>query len=171
MDLFSQIAELVYVPTRWAINLMFLFALFEAGRLIADLALRIYRRNAFDRFRQGGDAVPGLGHPVARLAAHSPDASLEDIEVAALRRLEWVRIGARVAPLLGLIATLVPMGPALVALTENDTHRLAELLRTAFSAVVLSLVAASILFVLATVRRRWCAEEVVAVSRRLGGAS
>ena len=69
----------------------------------------------------------------------------------------------------GLIATLVPMGPALVALTDNDLSRMAELLRNAFAAVVIALAAASIAFWVASVRKRWCAEELVAVEKRLGG--
>ncbi len=96
---------------------------------------------------------------------------LEDLEVAAMRRLEFIRIATRVTPMLGLIATLIPMGPALLALTKNDVAQMSELLRSAFSSVVLALASASLCFWIATVRRRWCAEELVAVSRKIGAGN
>ena len=43
-----------------------------------------------------------------------------------VKKLEFVRIVTRLTPMLGLIATLIPMGPALVALQENNTYAMGE---------------------------------------------
>lgn len=80
-------------------------------------------------------------------------------------RLEWLRITSRSAPMLGLVATMIPMGPALLALTRNDAQGIGENLVVAFSAVILALVAASITFFILTVRRRWLLQELRAVER------
>ncbi len=78
-----------------------------------------------------------------------------------MQRLEWLRITSRSAPMLGLVATMIPMGPALLALTRNDAQGIGENLVVAFSAVILALVAASITFFILTVRRRWLLQEAV----------
>ena len=161
-------SELLYYPALAGIVALLLYSLFGAGRLVAAA---FDRRAAADWLRAYGGGRE-TGAPPGRLAivGHLPsDATLNEAEVLALRRLEGIRIAARVAPMAGLIATLVPMGPALVALTDNDLSRMAELLRNAFAAVVIALAAASIAFWVASVRKRWCAEELVAVEKRLGG--
>jgi hypothetical protein len=51
------------------------------------------------------------------------NAASDDLEIWILRQLEWLRVVSRTAPMLGLVATMIPMGPALLALTRNDALR------------------------------------------------
>lgn len=97
-------------------------------------------------------------------AAHA--VSSDDLELWIMKRLEWLRIVSRTAPMLGLVATMIPMGPALLSLANNDAKAIGENLVVAFSAVILALVSASITFVLLTVRRRWLLQELRAMERR-----
>lgn len=62
---------------------------------------------------------------------------------------------ARVGPMLGLMATLIPLGPGLIGLSQGDTKKLAESLLTAFDATVLGLASAAIAYFISRVRRRW----------------
>ncbi|MDH7578794.1 MAG: MotA/TolQ/ExbB proton channel family protein [Bacillota bacterium] len=62
---------------------------------------------------------------------------------------------ARLGPMLGLMATLIPLGPGLIALSQGDTKKLAESLLTAFDATVLGLASAAIAYFISRVRRRW----------------
>jgi len=91
--------------------------------------------------------------------------SSDDLELAIMKRLEWLRIVSRTAPMLGLVATMIPMGPALLALSRGDAGSVGENLVVAFSAVILALVAASITFFILTIRRRWLLEELRAAER------
>lgn len=171
MSVFANIADLLLTPVQIAIFVFFIISLFEAGRMAVQavrrhLAHGAFRRNAFDALRATGDA-----YPIARLYADNPSLAVDDLDVAAMKRLEFIRIATRVTPLLGLMATLIPMGPALVALTHNDVSQMGDLLRSAFSSVVLALASASLCFCIATVRRRWYAEELVAIRRRLESGS
>ena len=77
-----------------------------------------------------------------------------------MRRLEWLRIVARTAPMLGLIGTMIPMGPAFLALGNADGAAVGRNMVAAFSAVIQSLPAASISFVILTVRRRWLLQDL-----------
>lgn len=162
MSALSGLSALLLAPVQLAIQLLFVAALFESGRLIVQWALRWKHREALRR--PGGQTT---GYPILALFARTPGLGVDDLDLEAIRRLEFIRIATRVTPMLGLIATLIPMGPALVALTRNDVAQMGELLRTAFSAVVLALAASALCFWVASVRRRWCAEEVVALKRRI----
>lgn len=62
---------------------------------------------------------------------------------------------ARLGPMLGLMATLIPLGPGLIALGQGDTKTLADCLLTAFDATVTGLAAASIAFAISRLRKRW----------------
>lgn len=96
-------------------------------------------------------------------AAHAVGS--DDLELWIMKRLEWLRIVSRTAPMLGLVATMIPMGPALLSLANNDAKSVGENLVVAFSAVILALVSASITFVLLTIRRRWLLQELRASER------
>lgn len=96
-------------------------------------------------------------------AAHG--GSGDDLELWIMKRLEWLRIVSRTAPMLGLVATMIPMGPALLALTRNDAQGVGENMVVAFSAVILALVSASLTFFVLSVRRRWLLTELRRIER------
>jgi biopolymer transport protein ExbB/TolQ len=170
MTLFSSIADLLLAPVQLAIYALFVVSLFEAGRMIVQWGLRLGGRKSFSRFADPNEGGGLAGYPILRFYASDRSLTLDDLDVEAMRRLEFIRIATRVTPMLGLMATLIPMGPALLALTRNDVGQMSELLRSAFSSVVLALASASLCFWIATIRRRWCAEELVALRRSIGGA-
>ncbi|MGO2489790.1 MULTISPECIES: MotA/TolQ/ExbB proton channel family protein [Pseudomonas] len=89
----------------------------------------------------------------------------DDLELWIMKQLEWLRITSRSAPMLGLVATMIPMGPALLALTRNDAQGIGDNMVVAFSSVIVALVAASITFFILTVRRRWLLQELRCVER------
>lgn len=83
----------------------------------------------------------------------------ETLASAAVSRSNLV---ARAAPTLGLMATLIPMGPALLALADNDVAGLARSLAVAFGATVLGLLVGLLRSVLGSVRRQWYAADLAA---------
>lgn len=62
---------------------------------------------------------------------------------------------ARLGPMFGLMATLIPLGPGLIALGQGDTKTLAQSLLTAFDATVTGLAAAGVSFAISRLRKRW----------------
>ncbi len=78
-----------------------------------------------------------------------------EYEVKLAARLEKTRIMAIVAPMLGLMGTLIPMGPALIGLSKGDVAALADNLIIAFSTTVLGLFVGSVGYVMTLIRRRW----------------
>jgi biopolymer transport protein ExbB/TolQ len=82
-------------------------------------------------------------------------AELSLVEARARRRIERADILTRLSPMLGLMATLISLGPGLTALSNGNLGLLAEAMLTAFDATVLGLAAGAVGFVSARLRRRW----------------
>ncbi len=144
-----EISRFFLAPVLVLLAAMFAYALYCLGALLAESTLR---------------AVRGHGRrPLARWLHARPDASVERLELHVLRRLEMQRIVSRTAPMLGLVATMIPMGPALVAVASGNAQGMAENLVVAFSAVIVALLSAAITFVVQSVRRRWLLEELDAL--------
>jgi len=80
---------------------------------------------------------------------------LQSIESRARRRIERADMLTRLSPMLGLMATLISLGPGLTALSNGGLNLLAEAMLTAFDATVLGLAAGAAGFVIARLRRRW----------------
>ncbi len=102
-------------------------------------------------------------HPQRLLLLTDRTLSQDQMELVVLKDLEGVRLCSRVAPMLGLIATMIPMGPALVAVASGESQGVAQSLAPAFASVIVALASASITFVVYTVRRRWLMRELVLV--------
>jgi biopolymer transport protein ExbB/TolQ len=79
----------------------------------------------------------------------------QDYEIRMAKRLEQTRIVATVSPMLGLMGTLIPLGPALIGLSQGDIVQLANNLMIAFATTVIGLFAGTIGYVLTQVRKRW----------------
>lgn len=71
------------------------------------------------------------------------------------RRVERADMLARIAPMLGLMGTLIPLGPGLAGLGEGNLGALTDAIMIAFDTTVLGLFTGAIGFVLGRLRRRW----------------
>ncbi|TFH84843.1 MotA/TolQ/ExbB proton channel family protein [Billgrantia azerbaijanica] len=149
--------------------------LYELTKLfLAPVLLIILGLFGFAFYSLGGFVLESLqrrrGQYRSPLIAHwrrHPDVELADLELLVLRWLEPLRIAARTAPMLGLIATMIPMGPALMALADGNSRGISENLVVAFAAVIVALIAASLSFTVLTVRRRWLLGELRTIEREL----
>ncbi|MDX9742016.1 MAG: MotA/TolQ/ExbB proton channel family protein [Gammaproteobacteria bacterium] len=141
-----QIGTLFLTPVLLVLVLMFAHALFSLGALVYDLI---------------APALTGRRHrPLLAHAAANPDCTIEDLELRLAALLERLRLNSRIAPMLGLVATMIPMGPALIAVANGDSVGMAEQLVVAFSAVIVALLSASMTYAVLLVRRRWLMSEL-----------
>lgn len=63
----------------------------------------------------------------------------------------------KLGPVFGLLGTLIPLGPGIIALGRGDTYTLSASLLTAFDTTIAGLIAAAIATILSAVRKRWYA--------------
>ena len=75
---------------------------------------------------------------------------------------------AKIAPMIGLMGTLIPLGPGIDALSSGDMATLASSLLVAFNTTVVGLISAVICLFIAKVRRRWNADYVNALEAMEG---
>lgn len=162
-----QLSDFFMAPVLCLIALLFIYSLFATGQFFSQT---MQRRRHYKSFLQllnsklGRDPALKLnGYPMASLANEMPNISQDQLDVAALKELEGVRNVSRLAPMLGLIATMIPMGPALKSLADGNIQGISENLIVAFSAVIFGLIIASITFWIASVKKRWMVEELVAL--------
>ena len=87
------------------------------------------------------------------------DKLLQDCDAQITKRLEKSRFVARAAPIFGLMGTLIPMGPALLGLAQNDMQTLSDNLIIAFGTTVVGLMAGVIAYMISMVRNRWYAQD------------
>lgn len=90
-----------------------------------------------------------------QLRRSPPPEDVSAVERRAHRRIERADILTRSAPMLGLMATLISLGPGLTALSNGNLNLLAEAMLTAFDATVLGLAAGVVGFIIGRLRRRW----------------
>jgi biopolymer transport protein ExbB/TolQ len=80
---------------------------------------------------------------------------IENEELKIAKSLEKTDMVTRLGPTLGLMGTLIPMGPGLAALGAGNIAGLAQAIIIAFDTTVVGLAAGGIAFVISKVRKRW----------------
>ncbi len=70
---------------------------------------------------------------------------------------------AKIAPMFGLMGTLIPLAPGLIALGQGDTKTLSESLLIAFDTTVAGLVSAAVAVSISAIRERWYENYMVAL--------
>lgn len=129
LSLVHLLVDSLLLPVVAALAAFFALAIWESGVAVGE--------------RWGG---------LARVAAAGDAAALEAL---GRRRIERADMMARVGPMLGLMGTLIPLGPGIAALAGGDFATLARAVTTAFDTTVVGLVVGIAGFVLGRLRRRW----------------
>ncbi|MBA4256713.1 MAG: hypothetical protein C0445_12645 [Polaromonas sp.] len=148
---FSWVAQALLWPVLGLVALAFVYALWVGGMALAE---------AWQRQR----------NPLFRSLVVAPDLSMEELELQLVRQIEPVRLLSRLSPMLGLIATMIPLGPALQSVAAGQGQQALAVFSGAFAGVVLALAAASVGLVVYSVRRRWLLAELL-VERKVRGVS
>ena len=85
---------------------------------------------------------------------------MSDFEIAADKDLSTSKMLSKMGPMLGLMGTLIPMGPALVGLSTGDIASMAYNMQVAFATTVVGLFAAAIGFVTQQVKQHWYLQDM-----------
>ena len=172
-DLMYQLSGWFLAPVLLIIIILFFYSSFALGDFIMQL---IQRKRNLAAYLEGinswqfeDDKIKSTsskgtsksirnesikGFDLFNFAAGQSSFSEDTLSVYALRNLETLRIVTRIAPMLGLVATMIPMGPALKSLANGNIQGISENLVVAFSAVIFGLIIASVTFWMAAVKKR-----------------
>ena len=129
LSLMHQITALLLQPVIWGLLFFVALSVYESGISIGE------RWGGIQRLTDARDR-----HALMR---------------AGKRRIERADFITRLAPMLGLMGTLIPLGPGLAALGEGELRVLTTAMTVAFDTTVIGLLSGMIGFVLGRLRRRW----------------
>lgn len=188
-DLLHVVSQDFLVPTMFILALLIIYSVFCLGALAAELFTerRHFKHNVPAFVNAVSDAsyndVLGIiekskllksQKEVLETVARNMGLSEEDLfavakaEVArgnARRKRTVARtdFAAKVAPMFGLMGTLIPLGPGIVAMGSGQVEVLSSSLLIAFDTTVAGLVAAVVCLLVTRVRRSWYAEYLSAM--------
>ena len=140
----------------------------------ASYSLSMFRertraRKLMKRFREGdfsGSPEPGqLASRVLRMEQSGwnrldCEKFISDLRADYDRELEHLSFMIKVAPMLGLMGTLIPMGPALAGLASGDIASMAYNIQIAFATTVVGCFIAGIELLVYSVKKHWFADEI-----------
>ncbi len=76
---------------------------------------------------------------------------------------------AKLGPMFGLLGTLIPLGPGIMALGRGDTATLSASMSVAFDTTIAGLITAAVCAVISGIRRRWYNAEIADVEAVMEG--
>ena len=129
LEIMHRLTQWLLTPVVCLLLLFVALALYEVGLAIGE------RFGGIARLQHGNDSLALMRH--------------------GRRRIERADFITRLAPMLGLMGTLIPLGPGLAALGEGELSILTTAMTVAFDTTVVGLLAGMIGFVLGRLRRRW----------------
>ena len=89
------------------------------------------------------------------------DMLVSEYELTADKNVATSKILTKMGPILGLMGTLIPMGPALVGLATGDIASMAYNMQVAFATTVVGLVVSAIGFITQQAKERWASHNLM----------
>ncbi|MGF1694342.1 MotA/TolQ/ExbB proton channel family protein [Vibrio lamellibrachiae] len=150
--LIYQFATLFMQPVMVLVVVIVVYSLYVLGRFGVEFVQRFDKNyvSVLQRYAQSNDSGDS-----------------DQLELWIVKELEPLRLISRAGPMLGLVTTMIAIGPALVAMGEGEVDKVAQEMIVAFSASILSLIAASLTFSIMTVRRRWLLEDMCKIEQSM----
>ncbi len=167
------------VPVIVLLIILFIRAIFLIGAFFGQylqqkkISVPFYERieklspDSFSEFEQSLPASPKnmlVSYAKQIVGDKSNDARIElllsEYEIEASKELSTSKMLTKMGPILGLMGTLIPMGPALVGLATGDIASMAYNMQVAFATTVVGLVVSAIGFITQQVKERWSIKNI-----------
>lgn len=182
-NIMRQIVTLLDTPVKVILIVMLVLSLIMVGGLIAEMIQRRYltvkAASVIDAIKKGendpatiiknSSLLARQKRLLLELTIHNAlsDDMKENFAASLLdnysQNLDFTvkksDLIVKLGPTFGLLGTLIPLGPGIIALAQGDTATLSYSLTAAFDTTVIGLIAASICTVISMIRRRWYAKD------------
>lgn len=112
--------------------------------------------------KKSGSLMIAYARRIIENAGNAPklDLLLAEYEIAADKNIATSKVLTKMGPILGLMGTLIPMGPALVGLAQGDIASMAYNMQVAFATTVVGLTVSAIGFLTQQVKERWAVKNL-----------
>ena len=170
-DLFFLISTALMIPVMLALLIGLVYVLYLLGLTLREYVARMEKRKERQAYLDAVEkklpeipTVNGSGDFVGLLnmiASRDKDRQmvakkLADLETSWLTDLEKVADLTKYGPALGLMGTLIPLGPALVGLAEGDLKTMATNMIVAFATTIVGLLISLLALSIHSAKKRWC---------------
>ena len=166
MKILLTISNAMLYPVLILLILLVALCFVYAGDMISEYSKRSKK---FDDKFNGGH-LSGFRDEVKRLMGDHQgkentiftriERLLQEYDAESGRKLGNTRLLIRVGPMLGLMGTLIPLGPALLGLSAGNIEQLANNLVIAFTSTVVGLLIGAVSLTVASVRQRWYSQDM-----------
>ncbi|OPY52256.1 MAG: MotA/TolQ/ExbB proton channel family protein [Methanosaeta sp. PtaU1.Bin060] len=180
-------SDAMLYPDMIALILLFGWALALVGSMIREFTARYRNLKAMEEICFKASELTQIGQTdkaAAKLCSYEPETTvsrvlrelgeavragefqlksekiLQDAEISMDKALEPIRLGIRVGPMLGLMGTLIPLGPALLGLAQGNIKQLSDSLVIAFTTTVVGIMIGGICYGATTIRTRWYRQDL-----------
>lgn len=138
--------------------------LLQQRRKRNELLVRIREAADIDKVELDSDSI--FGSHLSELRALGWDElecekRISEIQQGYEAELERAKFLTKVGPMLGLMCTLIPLGPALAGLAAGDIASMAHHMQIAFGTTVIGCLVAVVGILIYSVKRHWYTEEVI----------
>ena len=188
-EIMRNVASSLMLPVMIVLVLLILFAVYSVGSIIAEFIMerRHFKANMPRDIKAIKDSnyadLPAtiektglLRRQKEALQVVVANMGLPEDDLFALARSEVSATDARyrskvartdlvtkIAPMMGLMCTLIPLGPGIVAMGQGDVNILSNSLLVAFDGTVAGLIGGVVSMCVSSVRKRWYANYLVAM--------
>jgi biopolymer transport protein ExbB/TolQ len=178
-NLMFWISNGLLVPVIVGLLFFFFKAIFMLGQLFNQYLLRnkqdkalkadlhLLDKQNISQFESILDNAPKTNFTIAALQLYNKKDSavhrnhqVSEFEIHADKELGKSKILIKFGPVLGLMGTLIPMGPALVGLSTGDIGSMAYNMQVAFATTVLGLFIGGVGFILLQIYQRWTVSDL-----------
>ena len=120
------------------------------------------RNSAFEKYLKGNKLFTDHLQKIKNLKWHPVHSKkiVSDFEMKCEKELASSKTLMRIGPMLGLMGTLIPMGPALVGLASGDIASMALNMQVAFSTTVVGIFIGIIGYITQLIKQRWFIEDI-----------
>lgn len=188
-EIMHIVAQALMIPVMIVLVGLILFALYSVGAIIMEYLterrhfkvnmpadIKAIEESAYEELP---DVIEGSGllRPQKdALQTIVSNMGLPEDDLFALARSQVSAVDARyrrivsrtdlvtkIAPMMGLMCTLIPLGPGIVAMGQGDVATLSNSLLVAFDGTVAGLIGGVVSMVVSSIRKRWYAGYLVAM--------
>ena len=120
----------------------------DINTLIKSSGFTAVQKRAFTEIIKASDMPEAMRTETAQ-------SMLTEVESHYSHIINCTEIVVKIAPMLGLMGTLIPLGPGIMALGQGDMETLSQSIITAFDTTVVGLISAGFASVISSIRKIW----------------
>jgi biopolymer transport protein ExbB/TolQ len=175
-NIFYIISVSLMIPVMLALLFGLVYTLYLSGTTVHEFIARMKSKTQRKKFTEAlenkGETIPTLNgsgdfeKTLNLIRTHSDDSLLiskkiADLESAWRSELQKVADLTKYGPAIGLMGTLIPLGPALVGLAEGDLATLSNQMVIAFSTTAVGVLISLIALAINSAKKGWYRDDSI----------